>query len=322
MDRIITVAFSPHRVETLPLAYEIMKDHDLIVLEEPYNKKFYQLLEDEVSSEEYITLGAYGFPVFEKNFIKILKELYKKGKKILQIEPYLEKVAYIQEKIANSTNIEDIINTPELKKIFDIENEATGKLLNYYKASVGTDFKKIINAVKEFAKVDAKRFRIRDFLRAKAILSILPEKGKIYIEAGVIHLYFKKLLHLFLKNSKWKVRHKFLLREEIKKRTKKIRLFHPGEILTLRYIFKLKEKPELEDLLSARSLIYIKIVPKKELLPTEEEPFPHLAKEIKVIQMVNKLSFEDCETLYKKLFPIRDYEEAFKVVEKFLNKKY
>ncbi|WP_038056212.1 hypothetical protein [Thermodesulfobacterium hydrogeniphilum] len=317
MDRLVTVAFSPHRVETLPFAEKLMSQHDIIILEEPPNKLFQNFLKEEISIEEYLKNTDFWFPTFIKESLKILRGLYKKGKKIFQVEPYLEKVAFIQKELENGNNIEKIINTPELKEIYQVENKAIGKLLEYYKVSLKDSFENIIEAVKTFSKADAERFRLRDYLRAQAIIKLLPEKGKVYIEAGTIHVYFKKLLHIHLGKT-WRISHKYLLEKVLKSLIGKAWVFPPGELLTLRYILKRKENKEKENLLAARSLIYIKIIPKEELLPTPEEPFPHLKKELKAIQMVDKLSFQDCAKLYKELFFIKNNEESEKIVEKYL----
>jgi len=315
----ITIGFSPHRVETLPFAEKLMNQHDIIILEEPPNTLFYKVLEEKISLEEYVKNTEFWFPGFTKESLKILRKFYKSGKKIFQIEPYLEKVALIQKELEEGKEIGEIIEDPELKEIYRVENQAIGKLLKYYEVSLSTDFEKIVEAVKEFSRADAERFRLRDYLRAKAIIKILPEKGKVYIEAGTIHIYFKKLLHIYLGRN-WKISHKFLLENQLKPLIGKPWIFPPGELLTLRYILKRKENEEIENLLAARSLIYIKIIPKEELLPSAEEPFPHLKKELKAINMVNQLSFEDCAILYKKLFLVKESEKAEKIVEKFLNR--
>ena len=318
MDNILTIAFSPHRTETLFYAKNLMQNHDIIILEEPPHTEFSKILAGELAIETYLKNNNFGFPVFTQNLITILQNFYKNGKKIMQIEPYLEKVMLIYEKLNNGETPEELFKDPEVKEVYIMENKATEKLLRFYEISLSKNFEDIVKAVKEFSKIDAERFRLRDTLRAKAILKILPEKGSVYVEAGTIHLYLKKLLHKFI-NNKWKIKHKFLLENEIKELTGKPYLVHPGELLTLRYIFRCKRCEKLENLLAARSLIYIKLVPKVELVPNEQERFPHLKREVKIIDMVNRLSFEECAYLYKKLVFIRNNEEAFKIVEKFLN---
>lgn len=319
--KVITIGFSPHRIETLSLAEKLMKKHDFIILEEPYNELFFSFLENKISLEEYLETVDSWFPNFVKYSSLILKNLYTQGKKIFQIDPYLEKLRIIQNKLVEGKTLQEILQDPELREIYEVENKVTGKLLNYYQTSLElNNFSKIIEAVKIFSQEDAERFRLRDKLRAEAILKILPEKGKVYIEAGTIHIYLKKLLHIYL-GKEWKIKHKFLLEDYIKPLTGKPWLLPPGELLTLRYIFKRKENNLVENLLAARSLIYIKIIPKEELVSSEKELFPHANRELKALQMVNKLSFKDCEILYKELFFIKKSDEAEKIVEDFLKNK-
>lgn len=317
----VLVSFSTHRVEVLPFARGYMEQADWIILEEPYNPDFNRFLSEEVDEEIYLKTEDFWFPQFVMETLKMLKGFYKEGKRILQIEPYLERIKSIQERLERNESI-DFDSDEELKKIYSLENKAVGKLLEFYEASFKGDFETIIEKVKSFSRADAERFKFRDYLRAKRIVEVLntlPNEGKIYVEAGTIHQYFKKLLTLALKH-KIKVAHKFLLEELFKALFQKPFVFPPGELLTLRYIFNLKKNDELENLLSARSLIYIKIIPKEELMPTENDPFPHLKKELKAVVMTERLSFEDCRWLYKRLFFIKDPEEAEREVENYIRK--
>jgi len=320
-ENFLTIAFSPHRIETLPFAQKLMQKHDFIILEEPKNPLFYAFLKNEVSLEEYLKSSDFWFPEFVKETLLLMKSLHNQGKVILQVEPYLEIVSKFQNSLEKGENLENLLNDPEIKEVYLKENKAVGKLIKFYEASIGDDFLKIVSTVKEFSKADAERFRLRDYLRAKAVLELLPSKGKIYIESGTIHIYFKKLLHIYLKKP-WKIFHKFLLEDFLKPKFNRPWIFPPGELLTLRYILKRKEDPHIENLLAARSLIYIKIIPKEEIIPTPEDPFPHAKREIEAINMVNKLSFEDCKILYKSLFFIKNYLEAKEIVKTYVLKKY
>ena len=320
-ENFLTIAFSPHRIETLPFAQKLMQKHDFIILEEPKNPLFYAFLKNEVSLEEYLKSSDFWFPEFVKETLLLMKNFYNQGKIILQVEPYLEIVNRFQNSLEKGENLENLLNDPEIKEVYLKENKAVGKLIEFYEASIGDDFLRIVSTVKEFSKADAERFRLRDYLRAKAVLELLPSKGKIYIESGTIHIYFKKLLHIYLKKT-WKIFHKFLLEDFLKPKFNKPWIFPPGELLTLRYILKRKEDPHIENLLAARSLIYIKIIPKEEIIPTPEDPFPHAKREIEAINMVNKLSFEDCKILYKSLFFIKNYLEAKEIVKTYVLKKY
>ncbi|AIH03479.1 hypothetical protein [Thermodesulfobacterium commune] len=316
----IIVGFSTHRIEVLPFAKDFMESAEVIILEEPPNEKFCSVLEGKISEEDYVLNEEFWFPEFEKQTLKLLKNFHQQGKKIFQIEPYLEGVKILQQRaegIVSHQSIDEVL----LERIAETEKNAIGKLLRFYEVSLTGDFEKIVDSVKDFSKADAERFRLRDQLRVEAILKVLLslKQGlkKVYVEAGTIHLYFKKLLQLNTL-SLGKVSQFFLLQKVLKSLVGKPYVFPPGELLTLRYIFNRKENPKTENLLAARSLVYIKIIPKEELLPHEENPFPHLKEELHAIKLIERLDFEDCKRLYSKLFWIKDYKEARKLVEDYL----
>ncbi len=313
----VLIGFSPHRIEVLPLAEKCMQGADFILLEEPADSYFPKLLEENLSIDEYLSKKDFWFPGFAKESLKLLKRLYSSGCQVLQVEPYFEILSVIQEAVSCGKDLTELLKRKDYREVYEAENFATGKLLSYYKATLEEDFEGVVERVIEFSKADAERFRLRDRLRAEAIKKILEEKrpDRVYIEAGTIHIYFKKLLHTYLKNI-CQLKHIFLLEPVVKPLTGKPWIFPPGELLTLRFVFKRKRKPEVEKLLAARSLIYIKIIPKEELFPSREEPYPHLKAELKAISLVSRLSFEDCRKLYKKLFFIKSWKEAIREVEK------
>ena len=74
----------------------------------------------------------------------------------------------------------------------------------------------------------------------------------------------------------------------------------PGDILTLSHIFTGGLGGELEELLAARSLIYIKLLQKTEMAP-DKDPAPHLQNEITAYRLTENLSFEDCAVLYPRV---------------------
>ena len=51
------------------------------------------------------------------------------------------------------------------------ERNATKALLDYYQIAVTGSFEETVAAVKQFARMDAARFRLRDSLRAQEIIS-------------------------------------------------------------------------------------------------------------------------------------------------------
>jgi len=312
-DKEFIIVFSSHRIEFLKFMEKFMQRCDTIILEEAPSLLFYEMLIDRISIKEYLQEEIFEFPNFSFRFYGMLKNLFKNGKKILQIEPYMERLLKIHEMFADGKTPKDISLTAELYEVYEIEKKATKSLIDFYEASISKSFNEIVEAVKTFAKADAERFRIRDMLRAEAISSF-QDSGRVFIEAGAIHQYLRKILLEKLNNRK--VLTVFALEDTVKNLTKRRWIFPPGDILTLRYIFEARENEELENLLSARALIYIMIIEKEEMFPTNEQPIPHLSDELRAIELVNKLSFKDCEKLYfeirfksrlKALNTVKDY---------------
>jgi hypothetical protein len=86
----------------------------------------------------------------------------------------------------------------------------------------------------------------------------------------------------------------------IKKLQGKRRNMGPGDILTLHYAFHEGLREELANLLAARSLIYIKLIEKEEIIPGKDET-PHAESEVKVNRLVDRLNFNQCRELFERI---------------------
>jgi len=93
----ITIAFSSHRVKIILFARQMMEEHQIIVLEEPSHSKFTDLLNGNLSIFQYLMETDIGFPGFERLRCKEARRLHQEGKKLLQIEHYLERLLEIHE---------------------------------------------------------------------------------------------------------------------------------------------------------------------------------------------------------------------------------
>jgi len=310
----IILGLSHHRLEVIPHFEPFLEEADLIILEEPENERFEECLKGKISPEEYLETGDYAFPEYMRASLKLFRKYYQKGKKFLQIEPYFSILKKIYEGCENG-DVQGFGR--EYVRVYETERRCTEKLLEFYEASLSSDFEEIVEKVIAFSKVDAERFILRDEMRLSAILEALPQKGKVFIEAGTSHLYlYRELLKKL--HHKWKVKFFYLLEGLSLEETGKRWNYPPGELLTLKHIFRKELKEDEERLLSARALIYIKIIPKEELFPTRENPYPHFYAELEAYKLVNKLSFEDCKKLYFRLFPIRDYQKSLRIIQFYL----
>ncbi|MDJ0623611.1 MAG: hypothetical protein QNJ17_11635 [Desulfocapsaceae bacterium] len=301
MSNLFSLVYGNHRPETLAHGAEEMARHDVIILEEPPHPNFNDMLRGELAIEEFMLELDLEYPSFSHQQYTLLQQLFREGKTIVQIEPFVENLLEIHDFFADEHSPEELPRPSLLFDVYSREKEATAKLLQYYQCVRTNDFRIIIEAIKDFAEADAERFRLRDELRAKAILSTLPHDRSVFVEAGPMHV----LLEGFLKDelpSNWQMQ--TMISELILLRRQGIeaRLFSPGDELTMAYLRRNHQSDGLDDLLAARSLIYAKIVTKEEMAD-DQTLFAHALDEHRVITMVNSFSFNDCEQLF---FQLRD----------------
>ena len=119
-------------------------------------------------------------------------------------------------------------------------------------------------------------------------------------------------------NGKGRVRSRFLLDDVARRQSSRPRVFGPGDDLTFCHLFHRPLPPDQESLLAAQSLIYIKLLSKDEI-PAVDSPTPHLDEELRLNQLVRRLSYADCELLYPRLKRATP-PQALAEVERFLMK--
>jgi hypothetical protein len=311
----ITIGFSSHHVEALPFIHLQMKGHQVIVLEEPPSPQFPRMLKGALSIENYIMELDSGFPEFGRQMCLLLRELHRGGKLILQVEPYFERLLQIHELLTSGKTAEEISRRPEFWEVYEAEKRATGALISYYSVSTAGAFSAVVEAVKVFARADALRLTLRERLRAKAIASLYRPGETMYVEAGYIHYPIYRYLHQEIGKGQ-EIKVVYLLSPVIKKLKGKRRNMGPGDILTLHYVFHNNVKKEMEDLLAARSLIYIKLIDKEELLPGKSGT-PHIEDEIEVNRLVDRLDFNQCRELFERI-RLSKRQQAVEMAQEYL----
>jgi hypothetical protein len=304
----------------IPFAKGLMENHDVIITEEALNPNFSAMLDRKISIREYLRDVDSGFPQFSLQMYKLLRELHQKGKVLLQIEPYMENLMNIHDMFLNGKRPSDVLKIPGLREVYKAEKNATGALLHFYESSLKNSFRKVIEAVKDFARADAERFRLRDTMRAKAIVKVLPGNKRVYVEAGSVHTHLEKALRRLL-GTKGQIKSLFLLEPVVKKLTGKAQVLAPGDILTERYISRKERNDELESLLSARSLIYIQLLEKEEMIPSRSERTPHIKDEIGATELMNKLSFVQCKEVYKKI-RLRNPKQTLEIIQDYISSSH
>ena len=293
----VSVGLSLHRPEMIPLISAAMRRSEAIFLEEPPAPGFDQMIRGELSVEDYLLPIDVEYPAFSRDMCSLLRELHAEGKKIHQVEPFIETLLSIHEFFAEGHKPDDLAENSIHFYVHRAERAATGALLAYYQ-TVGTGtFEEALEAIIRFARADAARFRLRDSLRSQALVTLVQEYPSSYIESGLIHYQLWRLLRDRLP-SHVRVQPLFLADAALKSMGEKEHLYGPGDQLTLLYIFHPTiSEPEWEKLLAARSMIYSKILEKQELDDTSGT-FQHLRDELACIRAVRQLSIDGCRHLF------------------------
>ena len=272
---------------------------DVIVTEDAPSAEFDRMLTGGLSIAEYLRMTDIEYPDFGRKTCLLWRRMHAAGVQVLQIEPFLERLLQIHERFATGSVPEDIKKDPLLHPVYAAERDATGALLKFYQSASNGQFDVIIEATKRFARLDARRFVLRDRLRAGAIRSLLEKYSSIGVEAGQMHAALAPFLRQNLPAGT-RVRSVHLMEPIVRKWGRCRHLFGPGDLLTLQYIFHPKSKSARLDLLAARALIYNKVIVKDEIVPDYTE-YPHTRDEIQTIELVNRLTLNDCRILFSKI---------------------
>ncbi|MBS0014328.1 MAG: hypothetical protein KFF46_10190 [Desulfobacterales bacterium] len=314
----IHIGFSIHRPEIIAKTAELMERHEAIFLEEPPETNFEKMLTGAISVDDYLMPLDLEYPAFSRQMCDLEKQLHASGKQLIQVEPFYEALLSIHDFFARGNTPDDLNRNSLPYYVFLSERQATGTLLNFYKTAAAGSFDAVVDAVRQFARADAARFRLRASLRAQGIARQAAAYSSIYVEAGIIHFFLWRELHKLLSHSH-RVKPVFLDRLVTKDAGPRQHLYSPGDQLTLFYIFH-PRKTDIgqETRLAARSIIYSKIIHKEENTDNGKAFF-HMTDEKACIRMVKKLSINDCRRLYGVIKQVKTIE-ARRIVENFLEK--
>jgi len=292
-----TIGFSIHRPEIIPATADLMRWHEAIFLEEPPVPEFRQMLTGALSIDDYLLLVDVEYPEFSRGMCRLLRELYQNGKKIIQVEPFLQNLLEVHAFFSRGHCPNELKPESIQHQVYLTERDTTKALLNYYQIVMNGSFEATVKAIIRFARSDAARFRLRDRLRAQALASQITQYPSAFVEAGAIHYSLYPLLRQSVPKQV-QIKPVFLAHKALKTLGQKGHLFGPGDQLTLTYIFHPDIRgTQREDLLAARSLIYTKLIEKEEL-SAELKNFPHVRNERVCMQTVNLLTLDDCGRLF------------------------
>ena len=295
----LTIAYANHRPETLALSQPVMEKHKLIILEEPPHPLFPEIIRGRISTEDYLFDQDIEYPAFSQQQCHLLQRLFGAGIELLQVEPFIEHLLYVQDFFAEGNGPGDLDRSSVHYQVYLREKEATRTLIDYYQAVRGDNFLHIIESVKNFARADAQRFDLRDQLRAQAIINNLSDQRPTCVEAGPMHLLLFHYLRRLVPPG-WALKPLFVEISGLRQLGLQSGLYGPGDQLTVHYLLKHQLPTEVADLLCARTLVYMKIVGKNEI-SGQKGPFPHLRDEAQTAVLVNKLSYDTCRRLFWKI---------------------
>jgi hypothetical protein len=300
MAMTLTIGFSSHRPETLPLAERVMAEHDHIVIEEPPTPEFSRMLAGTLPVDDYLLTADYEFPAFAGAACRMLQRLKNDGKRIYPCEPFMTRLIRIHTLFGDGRRPSELTHDDQLGPVYRAEREATRRLLTFYSAAADGDFDPMVEAACAFAAADAARFVLRDRLRAQSVARLVADcGGRVYVEAGYLHLRLVRELRRQLSSSS-AIRPFYLLGDIYRAAGHRSHLYNPGDLLTLMLIFDRPPTIERQHLLAARSLVYNQLSVKEEMAPNDDG-YPDARDDLSVIQYVNRLSVDDCRQLYGRI---------------------
>ncbi|NPA22963.1 MAG: hypothetical protein GXO23_01515 [Crenarchaeota archaeon] len=296
----LTIALLEHRIEFLQEFYNISKNYDIIVLEEPDISISTIMEKDDIDIEFIIDYLYSEFSEYMKEQYNLVKNLIRDHRKvIIQVEPYLTSLVdmfhFIEFKIINKVLEKD----NEIKFVHGVESIVSKYLVEYYESILSKSFEDVILNVIKFAKYDAFRILIRDLMRAWKMRDVVNEYGRdkhYLVEAGTIHTCLSKFMSTICNVSV----HVIDVKEVIARRLNIVFPQHPGNILTRIFLEARPFNLDYCKLLAARSIVYTLLITKSELRPSNMLKYPHIVDEYRVLDFVNKLSYDDCRRIYEK----------------------
>ncbi len=287
----MNVVFTSHRVEFIEEFEKEAVKYNVIILEEPPNELLFSYFEGKIPKNEYLDKIDTTFPKYNSLYLELLKKLYLEGIKILQIEPYLEKLNEIYRLIENGVVGGD-------DRVRRMEKKATKAWIEYQEAFIKKDFDELVEKTIKFARVDAERFVIRDEMRAEKIAEVVDSiNSEVLIEAGQIHILLPSMLEDYGFNVSTKS-----IPSEVAKKLGYNWTFNPGSELTIKYMIGEEVSKSYEKVTAARALVYISMISKEEMLPSDEQKYPHLIDELKITNFVNSLDYERCKKIFEKIW--------------------
>jgi hypothetical protein len=312
----ISVLYTTHRPENIPLLRGEMIRCDAVFLEEAASPGLSDMLAGRISIADYLAFQDDEYPEFSHRFCRMLRELHQNGVAIYQVEPFMDVLISIHEFFADGGRPSELAAGTEVGRVYAAEHQATGALLDFYRAALLSRFEATVSAVKRFARADAQRFRLRDEMRADALAPLVKAYPSSCVEAGTMHQWLLRRLQRRI-GDRGRVRPVHPLQPRLSAAGARRRNLGPGDILTLVYTYRPGASGPILDLMAARSLVYVKLLEKEEMAGGPDE-FPHMDDELEAGRIADRLSYEDCRRLYPLIRRVST-ADAREVVSRYLS---
>jgi hypothetical protein len=102
--------------------------------------------------DDYLNLLDVEYPAFSRKMCYLLRELAARGKRIVQVEPFLEILLGIHEFFAQGHRPQELDKNAIHYPVYLAEHHATRTLLAYYQTVMTESFEKALEAVEQFAR--------------------------------------------------------------------------------------------------------------------------------------------------------------------------
>lgn len=295
----VQIFYANHWPEVVPLMADRLTGCDLLVTEDAPTPEFAPMLAGDLSLDDYLAVNDTEFPEFARRLGRVWQRLHRSGVVVQPVEPFVEELLAIHHFLADGGRPAQIPAGTRRREVYEAERDATGALLDFYQTASDGSFDEVLESIRRFARADARRFVLRDRLRAEAILESLPANGRVAVEAGQIHLALAREL-LRRRPTGVRVETVFLMTAIAARLGRRRHLYPPGDLLTLRYVFHPGLETAHHDLLAARALVYAKVTAKTERVPVDGD-FPQTRDDLHTLALVERLPPAACRDLFAKM---------------------
>jgi hypothetical protein len=126
----VTIGFSIHRPEVIGITADLMRLHDVIFLEEAPANGLQEMLQGDLSIDDYLLPAGVEYPEFSRRMCLLLRDYYQKGKKIIRVEPFLENLMAIHAFFTQGHRPNELQGESAHHQVYQAKRDATKALLD------------------------------------------------------------------------------------------------------------------------------------------------------------------------------------------------